>query len=542
MAQPFEYVAPNLAPYAASVAELLAHQHDAAARAAVATGDAQAAARAANGDVWGRAIAQAAQIPQQVMQQRRLEQDSAQKRELQAQQIETGKTEAAARTDATARATQQRLVTTIGTLAKGAADPEDFIGRVHDLSALGALPKDVAEHIAQQATSGDWASVQKRYVDFAAQFAKTVTLAPNAKAVNEFSGETTAANPIAKPPTMEELALQATGGNAGEALSRLHPPQQPTEAGLANAANDPTKTPEQRAAAKASLSDLQAPTMAGRDEAARHNAEIERIANLTAGREAARDAEIRRHNLAGEAANDAAPTLSEEAKHLVAKQFAMTGNLPPMGNGKQGAALRTAIFNDAADQFKGLDLASQKAAYDANKDSLKKLQVQRDAISAFEQTATKNIDIFLDTAGKVVDTGSPLANGLLRQATGKVLGSADQAAYDAARQVAVNEIAKITSNPNLSGTLSDSARHEIDAFNPQSATLAQSVKVMRLLKQDMANRASSMDEQIKAVQQRIAAPPGKQPSGSAPAVGSTRTVGADTLTWKTVNGQTGWYK
>jgi len=115
----------------------------------------------------------------------------------------------------------------------------------------------------------------------------------------------------------------------------------------------------------------------------------------------------------------------------------------------------------------------------------------------------QNIDLFLDTAGKVVDTGSPLANTFIRAASGKLLGSPNQAQYDAARQVAVNEIAKITSNPNLSGTLSDSARHEVDAFNPANATLKQTVAVMRLLKTDMANRTKALDEQIATIKGRM---------------------------------------
>jgi hypothetical protein len=90
-----------------------------------------------------------------------------------------------------------------------------------------------------------------------------------------------------------------------------------------------------------------------------------------------------------------------------------------------------------------------------------------------------------------------------------VLGSPDQAAYDAARQVALNEVAKIVSNPNLSGQLSDSARKEIEAFNPNSATLKQSVAVMRILKQDMSNRAAAYDTQIGEIKGRIS---GKKPA------------------------------
>ncbi len=247
---------------------------------------------------------------------------------------------------------------------------------------------------------------------------------------------------------------------------------------------------------------------AQRDETARHNRETERISALTEGRTEAAQRETARHNLAMEAQGDAAPSLTPEALKLTAHQYAMTGQLPPMGMGKSGAAVRTNIINEAAKTYQNLDLPTQIAAYNANKESLKGLQKQRDSIGAFEQTAQKNIDVFLESAGKVVDTGSPLANALARQVTGSLVGSPDQAKYDAARQVAINEIAKITSNPTLSGQLSDTARKEVEAFNPAGATLKQTVAVMRLLKRDMDNRTSALDQQIGDVQKRIATPPG----------------------------------
>jgi hypothetical protein len=203
--------------------------------------------------------------------------------------------------------------------------------------------------------------------------------------------------------------------------------------------------------------------------------------------------------------------LSPAGLDAAALNYAKTGVLPPLGMGDKNT--RKLIINRAAEMMPGLDIASARADYAANTDSLKTMQKQRDAIGAFEQTAMKNIDIFLDAAGKVVDTGSPLANSLARQVTGKMLGSPDQAAYDAARQVAVNEIAKIVSNPTLSGTLSDSARHEVEAFNPATATLQQSVAVMRLLKRDMGNRTSALDDGIAGIKSRI--------SKGAPAAGVT---------------------
>ena len=225
--------------------------------------------------------------------------------------------------------------------------------------------------------------------------------------------------------------------------------------------------------------------------------------------------ETARHNLATEAGGDEAIQLTPAALDVTAHQYAMTGQLPPMGMGKKGAAVRTRIINRAAEIYKDLDLPSQQAAFKANQASLTTLQKQRDAIGAFEETAKKNIDIFLNTASKVVDTGSPLLNAPVRMLSAKVLGSPNQAQYDAARQVALSEIAKITSNPNLSGALSDSARHEVAAFNPDTATLKQTVAVMKLLKQDMDNRKGSLDDQLKDIRQRIAAPPaGTTPNAS----------------------------
>lgn len=220
------------------------------------------------------------------------------------------------------------------------------------------------------------------------------------------------------------------------------------------------------------------------------------------------------------------PNLTPEALDVVANQFAMTGQLPPMGMGAKAAKMRSDVINRAAEMFKGLDIPTQQAAFKANRDSLVKMQGQRDAISAFEETAKKNMDVFLDAAGKVVDTGSPMANSLARHVTGKMLGSVDQAKYDAARSVLLPEIARIITNPSLTGVLSDNARKEVDEFNPQTATLAQTVAVMRLLKQDMGNRATSLDDGIAAIQKRIATPPGQRsrPAATDDAGGSVQLI------------------
>jgi hypothetical protein len=277
-----------------------------------------------------------------------------------------------------------------------------------------------------------------------------------------------------------------------------------------------------------------APASAAEQETARHNRAMEGIQTQGAGRAEAAQQETARHNRAMEgidqqkAAQAAADVtkLTPAGVDIAAQNFVKTGTLPALGMGDK--TTRQQIINRAAELSPGLDLASAKADYAANTDSLKGLQKQRDAIGAFEQTASKNIDVFLDTAGKVVDTGSPFINRLAREASGQLLGSENQAAYDAARQVAVNEVAKITSNPTLAGTLSDAARKEVEGFNPASATLGQTVRVMRILKQDMQNRTGALDDQIAGIKARIAkgtpTAPSATPTGGGPVTAVTVTA------------------
>ena len=144
-------------------------------------------------------------------------------------------------------------------------------------------------------------------------------------------------------------------------------------------------------------------------------------------------------------------------------------------------------------------------------------QTQRDAIVSFENTAQKNIDTFLQLAEKIPDTGIPWLNKPLRELDEKLVGSTYMAAVNAARQVANNEIAKVTAGGGLGGVLSDSARHEVDRFNPKEATLAQYKRIVTVLKADMAARHEAMDNSLAEIRGRIGTVPGAAPHGAPPA-------------------------
>ncbi len=232
-------------------------------------------------------------------------------------------------------------------------------------------------------------------------------------------------------------------------------------------------------------------------------------------------------------ADDPALNLTPDAKKLTAHQYAMTGQLPPMGMGKEGAKVRTEIINEAARIYQGLDLPSQQAAFKANQASLTKLQGTADKVSAFESTAGKNLDQFLSLAEKIPDTGVPWVNTPIRAVNAKMVGDTNQAAFNAARDVALREIARVTSDPNLTGVLSDSARREVQSLSPENATFGQIKAVAKVLKQDMANVKAGLSDQITDVRQRIATPPGgtAAPAAAGPAVGTVRSANGETRKW-----------
>ena len=186
-----------------------------------------------------------------------------------------------------------------------------------------------------------------------------------------------------------------------------------------------------------------------------------------------------------------------------------------MGMGQAGAAARVAVMNEAAKIDPTASLAANKATYKADSTNLQNLQKTEGTLSAFEKTAGKNLDQFVDSYQKLVDTGSPLLNRPVRSLQGSVLGDPDVAAAHAAAAVALREIARVTNDPKLSGSLTDSARREISGLVPDGATLKQLASVAKVLRTDMANVHSGINDQIETVKSGLQSNP-TAPKASAP--------------------------
>jgi hypothetical protein len=272
-------------------------------------------------------------------------------------------------------------------------------------------------------------------------------------------------------------------------------------------------------------------------ETGRHNIATEGQATTTAK-------ETARHNRAVEAATaarlkaesaGAESPMSPEGLQIAAWQYIQTGSMPPLGMGKQAAAARMRIINEAGRIAKagGGDPVLNSALYKADSQALTQQQKSLSAITAFENTAKQNLKVMEDAAKKIVDTGVPWINQPLR-AIGERAGSPELAAFNTARQAVIPEIARILTNPNLSGVLSDSARHEIDQMLRGDASMSQMLASIKILRTDMDTRRKSLVDEIDAITSRISSRGasstgrGNPPApAAAPGSGNVRMVAPD---------------
>lgn len=212
-------------------------------------------------------------------------------------------------------------------------------------------------------------------------------------------------------------------------------------------------------------------------------------------------------------ASSSAGGLKDAALDNAAEKYWSTGSLPPGGRGPAVMAQNQKIMNRAAELHQGESIMAGTAAYKANAASLNKIQSNFDNVSAFENTAVKNLDQVAQAGAAIPDLATRFANVPVRMISSQMLGTPEMARFKTALLTAQTESAKILGSSNASGVLSDSARHEaqevLDGNLPFPAMMAS----INQLKTDFANRHQSYQQQIQDIKGRMSG--GNQPPPAA---------------------------
>jgi hypothetical protein len=230
------------------------------------------------------------------------------------------------------------------------------------------------------------------------------------------------------------------------------------------------------------------------------------------------------------------PGLTPDAIEMLAREgLKDKGALANVGRGVQGARDLRTILNrmaDVAANDGGPGMAARRQEFRADANSLNKMTMSYDAITAFEKTAVRNGDALVQLGKKVDVTGVPVIEKWIR-AGRQATGDADVAEFHAQLMLYRAEAARILVNPNLTGQLTDSARHEVEEFLKGNASAPQIERVVNRLKTDFDNRKHTLEEQMDEARKRMSGGArSSKPATVAPVVAPASAPAVNGKGWK----------
>lgn len=199
--------------------------------------------------------------------------------------------------------------------------------------------------------------------------------------------------------------------------------------------------------------------------------------------------------------------LTDEGLDAEARAYSIS-HVMPSGIGRNGVVGQR-IINRASDpnapwnNGSAPDLATNKAAYQADTKALAAVQGNYDAVSAFSRNADMNAKILDDVMKEVPNTGIPWLNTPVRALSTGLLGNKAMSKLHAIRQSVQNEYARINSQANLAQVLSDTARKEYESILSPDATPQMIVSALHVLQQESGNRQESYKGQIAEIKDRM---------------------------------------
>ena len=165
------------------------------------------------------------------------------------------------------------------------------------------------------------------------------------------------------------------------------------------------------------------------------------------------------------------------------------------------------------------DLVRLRVTAKAESGSIQKIQQQLNALRPFNELAQFNGERALALLDKIDDTGLPMIEGWRRR-TARAAGDPDDAEFLSVINTFQTEMARIITQPNLTGQLSDTARREVQDIAPASMSAAQGKRVINRLILEGTTREQFMQNQLQTASgqlvpgQTVTPPPVATPPGA----------------------------
>jgi hypothetical protein len=210
--------------------------------------------------------------------------------------------------------------------------------------------------------------------------------------------------------------------------------------------------------------------------------------------------------------------MSSEAKTMLAKDFLLKGQLPPMSRGHEGQADFRAIMDEVAALrqtagSKPEEVLVRQAAIKASSHALGQLETQKGKVMAFANTIDPMLTRVEELSRKVGNGGIPIYNRFKNATKNQIANDPELSAYSAQIQLAATEAAKIISSPTGGSVVSDSARKEMQEIFNVSQTPEQISRVVKLIRSDIASRRDGFDQEIGHIKDSIMGNPQGQQAG-----------------------------
>lgn len=210
--------------------------------------------------------------------------------------------------------------------------------------------------------------------------------------------------------------------------------------------------------------------------------------------------------------------LTAEALDYAAKNYAASGALPPLGQGKAAAATRTAIINRAEALTRGGgdvhdNPGAFHAGFKANAAGLSQIQRTSNQILAAERTANANADQVLATMGKGAGTtGIPVLNAWQNRARNGLQGDPNVAKFNTAITTFATEYARVVSGATGGNVTSDSSRREAMHMINGAQTTPQLTAVINQMRVEMQNRRNGFAQQVGELRNNMRLPGAHHPA------------------------------